>query len=534
MPSLTRELATWLPRVLGCSGGAQANYGSGPLAGVRKLWIFLALEVLVLAVFGLPHSLRFDWYAFGDQGTNLRAQVLLDQGERPMIDFGYHYGLLPLVVGRVWFWLVGRTPAAYQAAMVICQLLVTWGLARFAVATRVGPAGLALLMATMPSVVPASYVNLSHALEAVLISHSLAEQARDRRSVALALMTACLFVKPTMAYVYGLLLVIIIAYQTRFVDRSGLIGFARKLAPAAATGAALAAFLMVIYGPVPLVFTVLPVSGAKSYAASNYGFFRGIGRDFWIPKDAGPGYYLGTLVGFWFAGTACLIAAALFGALRRMRETGRERGDANEEIIVTCAVMHIAFVCAFFGNAWSWSYYFYVLIMGLMVVAGRCKIWTLWVFGLTALALLGQKAMVQSTIAQWSNMSRHADMAGLWSTPEEQSEWREARQLLRDHDATMLGPQGGAIEILFPENFAAPLDFFLNPGLALPEEVRRKADQVAAAPQVLMSHSLSKADDFLAKWPEFREALDGCEVTHDGMHFRVYQRVKRLSRPQRP
>lgn len=214
MISLSRKIATWLHRA---SGQAHSDNSSvlieRPRARVLRLWIIFALEVLVLVALSQPKSMRFDWFAFADQGTNLRAQVLLDQGERPMIDFGYHYGLLPLSVGRVWFGLFGRTPAAYQAAIIVCQLLMVWGLARFSVAIRVSREGLALLIVTMPFVVPASYVNLSHALEAVLICHALAQHANGRRTSALELATACLFVKPTMAYVYGLLLVVIIAYR---------------------------------------------------------------------------------------------------------------------------------------------------------------------------------------------------------------------------------------------------------------------------------------------------------------------------------
>ena len=451
-----------------------------------------------------------------------------------MIDFGYHYGLLPLSVGRVWFGLFGRTPAAYQAAIIVCQLLMVWGLARFSVAIRVSREGLALLIVTMPFVVPASYVNLSHTLEAVLICHALAQHANGRRTSALALATACLFVKPTMAYVYGLLLVVIIAYRALAVDRLGLVGFIRMLLPAAATGVALAALLAVLYGPMPVVTTVWPVAGIKAHAGVNQGFFRGSGRDFWLPTGARAGYYLGTMVGFWLLGTACLISAALLGALRRPRGAGSDMERRVLEIIVTCTAMHLAFVCVFFGNAWSWTYYFYVLIMGLMAVARRSPLWAFTVCCLIAVALLGQKTHTTGLISDWSTTSRHAETAGLWSTAEERSEWNEVMPLLRGHGAVMLGPQGGAVELLFPEAFAPPVDLFLNPGLTLPEEVRRKADQIAAAPRVLMSYSNITADEFLTLWPAFRRALDGCEIAHDGVHFRVYKRLRPPSRFPQP
>jgi hypothetical protein len=529
----TQEVATRLRRALGFSEDYEDVIRT-PSASVLRLGVLFATELLVLAALWLPNSMRFDWHAFADQGTNLRVQVLLDQGQRPMIDFGYLYGLLPLTVGRLWFWLADRTPVAYQAALIVCQLLVAWGLARFAVAARVRWAGLALLMVSMPFAVQSSYVNLAHALETVLLSHALAEQAGGRRTRALVLATICLFVKPAMAYVYGLILVLILAWRAFTLDRIGLKGLVRALAPAAATGVALAALLLAIYGPVSLALTVLPVAGARNYSALNFGFFRGAGRDFWRPSGAGLGYYLGTVAGFWIAGTVCLIAATLLGALRWSRETTKEQMGGTPEIIFTCAAMHVAFVCAFFGNAWSWSYYAYVLIMGLAVVPSLGALGSLTVWGLAALALLGQKVTVQSLYTMSRTTSRHADMADLWSSPQEQAEWIEVMQLLRGPGATLLGSQGGAIELFYPQTFAPPVDFFLNPGLALPVEVRRKVEQIATAPQILMFHGLEKADHFLSQWPEFRAALDGCEVAHDGESFRVYRRISPPSRHKGP
>ena len=55
---------------------------------------------------------------------------------------------------------------------------------------------LALMLVEM---VPAKDQTFVYILEPVFLVHALAEQARGRRSVALALATACAFVKPSMA-----------------------------------------------------------------------------------------------------------------------------------------------------------------------------------------------------------------------------------------------------------------------------------------------------------------------------------------------
>ena len=91
-----------------------------------------------------------------------------------------------------------------------------------------GAGGIALVVVAMPWAALASYINLTHAIEATLICHALAEHALGRRSRALALLTACLFVKPAMAYIYGLLLVLLII---RDAWGGGIRAFLRNLAP---------------------------------------------------------------------------------------------------------------------------------------------------------------------------------------------------------------------------------------------------------------------------------------------------------------
>ena len=190
-------------------------------------------ESLALALLQLPLSLGFLEFATADQGANLTTQSLLDRGLVPTVDFGYQYGLLPLLIGRSWFALLGRTPQAYAAAMLIVDLLIAWGLARCAAALRAGPAGIALIVCTMIGTTLGSYINLAHACEATLICHALADHAGGRRSRALALLTACLFIKPVMAYVYGFLLVLLIVRDgsVRGLLRGGPGGGGRGPAP---------------------------------------------------------------------------------------------------------------------------------------------------------------------------------------------------------------------------------------------------------------------------------------------------------------
>ena len=86
--------------------------------GFRAITLLLLTEVAGLALAQVPLSLSWDDFAFMDQGANLAVQTLLDRGFGPDCRFRLPLGLLPLLIGRLWFRLFGSTPSAYAAAML--------------------------------------------------------------------------------------------------------------------------------------------------------------------------------------------------------------------------------------------------------------------------------------------------------------------------------------------------------------------------------------------------------------------------------
>ena len=108
------------------------------------LFILLATEILAIDFFRLPETMSFDSYAFCDNGANLTLQYLIAHGLNPTIDFGYHYGLLPILVGRIWFAVAGLTPIAYQILIVIFDLAIVSAVARIAAHLRFNATSLAL------------------------------------------------------------------------------------------------------------------------------------------------------------------------------------------------------------------------------------------------------------------------------------------------------------------------------------------------------------------------------------------------------
>jgi len=471
----------------------------------------LAVEVLALTWLRTPEE-RFDRFAFQDSGGELVRQAFWRQGLRPTVDFGYLYGLLPMLVGGGWYRLFGLSPGAFRGLMLACSLATAWGLARFAAARRLGAAGVALVVLAVPDALQTNAISLVHNLEPALLVHALAEHARGRRATALAVVTACVFIKPSMAYFYGLFLVVALALRS-----VGVGDWLRALAPAAATGLVLAVGLALAFGPGPVVNTLFPVSGLSAYRDTGYGFFRGTGRDFWLLRGAGVRDYFRYEVGFWLLGTLALT----WGGLSALARLARRRGDLDDELVACTAGMHAAFVCLFFGNRGSWVYYFLVLVLGLAALAKRDRRHAAVVCVLAALLLVNDRSKLTVIRQDWTALRPAAATLGLWATPGERAEWAKVRELTRGRNAVLLADYEGVT--LFDRNFARPVSYF-DPGRVQRKFLRRKYQQLAGAGTIVQAVPPDWRG--FRFWPELAAALDGCEPAWRGRHYTVYRRAR--------
>lgn len=492
---------------------------SGPLFSHGATWLtaMLCIEVLLIAVFQTPF-LRFDRFAFMDSGGELAIQDLMRRGYRPALDFGYLYGLLPLLLGRLWYGLAGLSAGSFRVQILACMMLSAWGLARFAVARRLSLAGVVLITLAIPDLLLVSYITMVQTLEQALLINALAEQARGRRATSLALLTACCFVKPSLAFLQGLVVVIaIVAANGRGIRAASV----RSVVPSLVTAAVLAVILTLGFGPAPLAKSIFPFTGMAVYRISNYGFFHGVGREFWVLPHAGIRDYLRYEVGFWMLGTLVLFWGALAG-LRRLAR-GDSTGDRalRDEVIATCAAVHLGFVVLLFGHRGTWFYSLPMLILGLATLAAggprlRSVLWLLVV-----LLLVSDRSKAVEIIRRRKTDAPSAVTLNLWADPAERDEWARCLELTRGEQPALLAMcDGGA---LLTPGFAPPEVGYLVPGNALPAEVQRKAAQLASAPMIISA--LAPDWPGFTFWPEITAAFDGCELVMQGRFVRVYRRV---------
>lgn len=487
-----------------------------------RLWLLLDLELLIIAALRIPHDLAFDAFAFGDRGSWLTLHYLVAHGARPALDFGYQYGLLPIWIGAGWFGLLGATPYTYQAAMVVCGVLMAWAIARMVQSFHLPFICTALAVIALPFAIQSSYLSMAHATEAVLLANALAEHAAGRRSIALALATAACLVKPSMGYVYGFVLLVFIALD---LHRRGLLGtghdqrreLLRELAPAAITGAALTIILAATYGLRPLAMTLLPVTGITNYAAMHNGFFHGMGSYFWY--GAPVLYYFGSVLGFWFAASIWLSAAAMIALWRLLRGSDATAARWNE-FVVSAALLHIAFVIGFFGGASSWSYYSYILVMGAIAACSGDRVRYTIAAALTVLAATGQTSFRVADFASWRDGAPAVEMAGLWASADERRAWTAALDSLGGRSAALISSEGGA-PLFFPQLQRYEL-LCLVPGDINTQQFDRAVREFSEAPMIVavVDPLFGNALDF---WPSLRELLAKRELVLRNRFFAVYR-----------
>ncbi len=483
----------------------------------RPLFVIFALELLAIDIARLPNDLYFDRFAFFDNGANLTLQYLTSLGLRPAIDFGYQYGLLAALVGRIWFGFFGATPIAYEFAMATGAILFAWAMAKIFAGRKIGASGLALLIVSLGFAFQSSYPNLAHCIEAVILSHALAAQVRGSNRIALALATLAVFDKPSMGYIFGAILLLLIALEVRR-NHGTLRDFLDALIPAAIIFAVLSAILIAVYGARSFLVTMLPIEGVSLYREAHFGFINGPGRVLWNPAGRSLRRYFLDIPGFWMASTIYLIVAAIAQAWTYFQSKSLPRAG---EVIITCAVLHLIFIFVLFGSGASWIYYSYLLAIGCALATETGKRWQLAAAPLCVLAILSWHDTAIGIRGEWKWTSPNASTANLWSAPEEATEWNKVLTMARQQKTIMI-ENDGAADLMFPE-FAKPVTLYLNPGLRTPDEVARKVAQISTATAFVISAAARTHDSANAP-PEISAAIKNFQLQWKGNFFEVYRR----------
>lgn len=475
-------------------------------------------EALVFRILGIPGQLSFSAYGFEDPGADLTSYHLIRHGWVPYDEFGYIYGLIPLIIGDAWYRVFGLGPWASAAldwaGMISVAAILT--ISACSVKRKAWAMHLFLALA-IPILMQRRSANSAKVFEALLMSLSFYYLIKERRGSALTAMTACVFAKSGVpASLVAVLGMLILAREWKKP-----LALVRTIGPAVGLSIALFAICLVRFGLSATVNSIIPADGAKIYAANHFGFFHGIGRNFWNPPGVRLGYYIGTVAGFWLAGTVVLLGGGL-AALRRLA-LGRSAHRGTDECIVLCALGHAVFVTFAFGNAWSWAHYLPVLFFGLTAVA-RAERWT-WIIApvLALIALPGDCLHIKREIEAWKRTSAGPTTYHLFADRVEAGDWNEILNRTKGKRTVLLATSDGVT--LFEPRLEPPAAFYLDPSELKPREIREKLKQLRTAEAVVVRFAAENT--FLAapdKLKAFESALAEFDLVLERSAFRLYER----------
>ena len=233
------------------------------------------------------------------------------------------------------------------------------------------------------------------------------------------------------------------------------------------------------------------------------------------------GYYIGTPVTFWLCATFYLTASVVAVCWRVLRN--RIPAPGNYEIVLTCALLHLAYLGLFYGSASSWANYAYFPVMGVAATDAWSRASAKFVSGLCILAAIGNYAIFGSSIGAWKSMERSPATAGLYAPPAESSEWSYVTSLVSNKKPFLLTWGGGA-EVMFPW-LSKPLGSpFIDPGEGT--EIQQKVQQLRSAKTIVVP-DIPGMGSPITNWPrsDFKTALDDTRLIFKGNYFNVYDRA---------
>ncbi|MEJ5275045.1 MAG: hypothetical protein WHU94_03955, partial [Thermogemmata sp.] len=262
-----------------------------------------------------PHTMVFRRFYFGDSGWPYTVEMMLREGLMPVTDFAYFYGLIVLLINKIWFGIFGLTPEALLSMYIVGIIASMYGVIQIVTALKLDRLASLIVVVAAPIMVNAGHLLLTpvHILEPALLINALAAQVRGRYAIALALTTLAALMKPSLAYVYGLLLLVQIlgGWMPQQVDRLSWRQRLSMLLPAAGVGAVVSAIAVAYFGLDRFIQTQIPLTASRAYADFRFGFFYGVGREMWWPQEWTPAHYFFTIAGAWLTASIILVIGTL-------------------------------------------------------------------------------------------------------------------------------------------------------------------------------------------------------------------------------
>jgi hypothetical protein len=481
--------------------------------------IGLSLVIALRVVFLLPSELDFRNLAFRDLGSFQHIDRLIGLGLRPGVDFGYTYGLLPVLLQHIYFALFGAgcwttfgILAIYLLAMLAFWTLLCWD---------IGPSlvnfGIVLGLSSLMIYIDPWPPTPAHALMQLSLAFGLYFLLKHRLSLALLIAALGALTIPSLPIALTGLITLVMVWEWWRTPSRTTRGLATQLAPAAAGYAGAVLLMAAFFGWRSVLKSLFPLGGARVYRAMHFGIFEQ-GRYFWHPPNAHLSYYLITSAGIWLFCSGLLVVFGCMGMVRLAR-TGKLQGQPL--FVVVCCALHLVFVFVAYGNYLSYVYYSFLLTAGVFAgVSGlddrRLRI------GLSCLllcfGLLSQVTGVRAGRQLWMTENASPATALLYAPNDFQPEWNSVLSSAKDRRVFLLS-YGMGVEFFHPE-FGTARSWFLMPGLLLPQEDSYVTQQIRSSDIVV--EELEVTTRYIDQNDQWQAALGAFPFKVSGQYFRIW------------
>lgn len=458
-----------------------------------KIWLIYSFIAFLSFIVQYQNYLTLDALLI-DQGAALKANYLISNGFLPSVDFTYIYGLLPLVLGKVWLGIFGSSLQSFFAWLLVSQIICCAILARITIIANLTNSGIIFISSSVLFFcLWGGQYSFTHSLEPVFILLALSEHLLGKKGNALTFLVFGYFTKPSMSLVYAGLIFILFASDL-IQAKTNIKKVSREILPVILAVIFLVVSLSIIFSIDSVIASVLaPIKGAAVYKAYDYGLF-GVGGRFLYFSGVRIGYYIGTPAGFWIVLTFTIFITALFFLFRIFSLKQDIHSNHVVKVIICIAVSHAIFIVRFFGHPASWSYYCYLLIVGIALLGSKnitiskILVKNLLIF-LTIIMLVPTYVHLLGAYKAWANSNQSTLTMGLNSAPELKKEFEEVLGYCQTKKVFVLGEATGGMDVSFPK-CKSPDAWWLLKGIYNQKETERIGNQISQSSiVVLYAHS---------------------------------------------
>ena len=437
------------------------------------IWIIFICVTLLTLIANYPTYSSLE-LIFGDYGAAFKANELISDGYSPTVDFAYLYGLLPLVVSKVWFAIFGKNYQAVFLGVAICYLFSVTALAKIALSANLRYLGIIFIGISLPFYIFGNSPHFTYALEPIFILWAAVEHLLQKRGRTLVFLVFGYFTKPSISLVYAF--IVLGTYARDFLkNRITIKQIFREISPAFLTLTFLLISLGIIFGVAPLVGTLLlaPIQGAEFYKAANISLLT---SDFLYFPGVRLGYYIGN-AGFWIISTIYLFASVIFLLYKNfiLKEDGYQSNITD--VIFSIAILHLIFSLS------TPNRYPYILIVGVALLDSKnikalnIQIKSLLAF-LSVFLILGYYPGLSDIYKSWLEFNPSTSMVSLSSSSELKNEFSEILNYCQKKNVFILGTSVGGIDVFFPE-CNSPDAWWILKGVYNQTEIERINNQIS-------------------------------------------------------